>query len=158
MSFLFESAQPCVSFKTGLKNCSMTIKSSQTGEDRIQIQVSEQKTLTPEQLSHHGLELSATGHVQWRKDCTDHPRNWSRWRKTYDTSVVMFLEFYTWVFLFSLFHCGDYVAEYFELKNSYKHNRSEGAQVAKHYQGSLLTNLSAFRSRANTGNIWIKDT
>lgn len=65
------------------------------GEDKIQFRLSEEKTLTPEQLSRQGLELSVTGHVKWRKDCKDHPRNWPLWRKTYDTSIVMFLEFYT---------------------------------------------------------------
>jgi hypothetical protein len=61
----------------------------------MQFQVSAEKTLTPEQLSRHGLELSATDHVQWKSDCIDHPRNWSLWRKIYDTSIVMLLEFYT---------------------------------------------------------------
>jgi hypothetical protein len=73
----------------------MSAEGLKAGELEVQFHVSEQKTLTPEQLSSYGLELSVTGHVQWRRDCKDHPRNWSWWRKTYDTSVVMFLEFYT---------------------------------------------------------------
>lgn len=52
-------------------------------------------TISPEQLARHGLEMSSSGYIQWRRDCKDHPRNWSAWRKFYDTSTVMFFEFYT---------------------------------------------------------------
>lgn len=71
------------------------VKSLPVKEDDFQIQIPEQNAPTAEQFSRYRLELSATGHVQWRKDCKDHPRNWSVWRKTYDTSIVMFVEFYT---------------------------------------------------------------
>lgn len=54
--------------------------------------------VTDEQVARHGLEIDpGSGYIRWRKDSRDHPRNWSALRKTYDTSLVMFLEFYTWV-------------------------------------------------------------
>ncbi|KAL2821439.1 major facilitator superfamily domain-containing protein [Aspergillus cavernicola] len=53
---------------------------------------------TDEQLARHGLEIeAATGYIRWQRHSKDHPRNWSGARKTYDTSLVMFLEFYTTV-------------------------------------------------------------
>ncbi|OJJ05759.1 hypothetical protein ASPVEDRAFT_138139 [Aspergillus versicolor CBS 583.65] len=55
-------------------------------------------SLSDEQVARHGLEIDPeTGYIRWRKDSKDHPRNWSTFRKTYDTSLVMFLEFYTTV-------------------------------------------------------------
>ncbi|KAL4808167.1 major facilitator superfamily domain-containing protein [Aspergillus unguis] len=55
-------------------------------------------TLANDQLSHHGLEIdSESGYIRWRRDSKDHPRNWTAARKSYDTSLVMFLEFYTTV-------------------------------------------------------------
>ncbi|KAL2817607.1 major facilitator superfamily domain-containing protein [Aspergillus granulosus] len=60
--------------------------------------ISTSKTVTEAQLARHGLELEpSTGYIRWRKDTKDHPRNWSTCRKTFDTSLVMFLEFYTTV-------------------------------------------------------------
>lgn len=57
-------------------------------------------TLTDEQVARLGLEIDPeTAYIRWRKDSKDHPRNWSTLRKTYDTSLVMFLEFYTYVLL-----------------------------------------------------------
>ncbi|KAL3476608.1 major facilitator superfamily domain-containing protein [Aspergillus californicus] len=54
--------------------------------------------VTVEQLARHGLEMDvATGYIRWQRDSKDHPRNWSLLRKTYDTSLVLFLEFYTTV-------------------------------------------------------------
>lgn len=53
-------------------------------------------SVTTEQLDRYGLEVDAvSGYIRWRKDSRDHPRNWSVWRKTYDTSLVMLLELYT---------------------------------------------------------------
>ncbi|KAF7591883.1 hypothetical protein BBP40_000928 [Aspergillus hancockii] len=48
-----------------------------------------------EKLALNGLEMSDNGFVRWRRDSRDHPRNWPAWRKAYDTTVIMFLEFYT---------------------------------------------------------------
>ncbi|KAJ6158003.1 hypothetical protein N7485_010829 [Penicillium canescens] len=59
------------------------------------IGVDSQNAISPEQLERHGLELSSTGYVQWRRDCKDHPRNWTVWRKLYDTTTAMFFELYT---------------------------------------------------------------
>ncbi|KAL4989616.1 major facilitator superfamily domain-containing protein [Aspergillus falconensis] len=54
--------------------------------------------ITGEYLCQHGLEVDpGSGYIGWKKDSKDHPRNWSSTRKTYDTSLVMFLEFYTTV-------------------------------------------------------------
>ncbi|KAJ5157851.1 uncharacterized protein N7482_008951, partial [Penicillium canariense] len=75
-------------------NLHRSLKEAKEAIAAVQIQISKE-SVTSEQLLHHGLELSSTGYIQWRQDCKDHPRNWSLWRKTYDTSIVMFLEFYT---------------------------------------------------------------
>ena len=58
----------------------------------------------PPDLSHklenHGLVLSPDGYVRWNNKNPDHPRNWSTGRKTYDTAVIIFLEFITYVAAF----------------------------------------------------------
>jgi hypothetical protein len=51
--------------------------------------------VSPETLAQHGLERLPSGYIQWQKDSIDHPRNWSYPRKLYDTSIIIFLEFYT---------------------------------------------------------------
>ena len=42
-----------------------------------------------------GLERRGDGLIYWRRDSADHPRNWSTWRKTFDTTIIILLEFYT---------------------------------------------------------------
>jgi hypothetical protein len=46
-------------------------------------------------LGSHGLELTEDGHVRWDKKNPAHPRNWTAWRKAYNTIVVLFLELIT---------------------------------------------------------------
>ncbi|KAM0251905.1 hypothetical protein ACHAQJ_007967 [Trichoderma viride] len=46
-------------------------------------------------LLNHGLTLSSDGFVRWGKNNPDHPRNWSFARKAYDTSLIIFLDFFT---------------------------------------------------------------
>jgi hypothetical protein len=48
-----------------------------------------------ERLASHGLERRKDGLVYWNSNSKDHPRNWSAWRKSFDTSVIVLLEFYT---------------------------------------------------------------
>ena len=48
-----------------------------------------------QQLREHGLILSEDGFVRWDQRNPDHPRNWKRGRKAYDTAVIVFLEFIT---------------------------------------------------------------
>ena len=48
-----------------------------------------------EELSASGLERRKNGLIHWRSDAADHPRNWSARRKTFDTTVIILLEFYT---------------------------------------------------------------
>ena len=47
-----------------------------------------------EVLREHGLEL-VDAFVTWKEENTDHPRNWSLGRKIYDTSIMLFLQFFT---------------------------------------------------------------
>jgi len=47
------------------------------------------------ELSAFGVERRQDGFIYWRSDSADHPRNWSAWRKTFDTTVIILLEFYT---------------------------------------------------------------
>jgi hypothetical protein len=42
-----------------------------------------------------GLELTEDGHIRWDKKNPAHPRNWTTWRKAYNTGVVLFLELVT---------------------------------------------------------------
>jgi MFS family permease len=44
-----------------------------------------------------GLQRSESNHVDWSKDHSEHPRNWPLSRKIYDTTVIIFFEFYTTV-------------------------------------------------------------
>jgi hypothetical protein len=46
-------------------------------------------------LARYGLSRDAEGLVCWKADSPDHPRNWSTARKTFDTTVIILLEFYT---------------------------------------------------------------
>lgn len=48
-----------------------------------------------QQLKEHGLILSQDGFVRWDHRNPTHPRNWGKWRKAYDTAVIVFLEFIT---------------------------------------------------------------
>ncbi|KAI9710150.1 MAG: hypothetical protein M1820_002952 [Bogoriella megaspora] len=50
-----------------------------------------------EHLSRLGVQRSQSNHISWRKDASDHPRNWSPSRKIYDTTIIILLEFYTTV-------------------------------------------------------------
>ena len=50
-----------------------------------------------DQLQLHGLEKRKNGSVGWIMDTKHHPRNWPVWRKTYDTSLIIFLDFFTLV-------------------------------------------------------------
>ncbi|PLN76058.1 MFS general substrate transporter [Aspergillus taichungensis] len=54
------------------------------------------KDLLSPHLARSGLQIAADEcHVQWAPANPRHPRNWSRCRKIYDTSLVIFLEFFT---------------------------------------------------------------
>ncbi|KAK5660518.1 hypothetical protein OQA88_13067 [Cercophora sp. LCS_1] len=44
-----------------------------------------------------GLQRTSDGLISWRSDSEDHPRNWSILRKSFDTSVIIFLEFFVTV-------------------------------------------------------------
>ena len=47
-------------------------------------------------LPQYGLKLAADGlHIQWALGNRRHPRNWNLRRKVYDTTLVIFLEFFT---------------------------------------------------------------
>ncbi|KXX74387.1 Polyamine transporter 1 [Madurella mycetomatis] len=46
------------------------------------------------ELAKLGLQRGSDGLVSWRPDSKDHPRNWTSARKIFDTSVIIFLEFF----------------------------------------------------------------
>jgi hypothetical protein len=48
-------------------------------------------------LTAAGLERRSNHVVYWRPDSEGHPRNWSSRRKIFDTTIIILLEFYTWV-------------------------------------------------------------
>jgi hypothetical protein len=44
-----------------------------------------------------GLQLHDNGFIKWKTDSPDHPRNWSVLRKTFDTGLIFFFDFFTLV-------------------------------------------------------------
>ncbi|KAK4251846.1 polyamine transporter 1 [Corynascus novoguineensis] len=50
-----------------------------------------------ELLASLGLQRVEDGLISWRADSKDHPRNWTALRKTFDTTVIIFLEFFVTV-------------------------------------------------------------
>ena len=48
-----------------------------------------------EELLRHGLELDQQKNVHWQSNNSDHPRNWSTTRKSYDIGLIIFLDFFT---------------------------------------------------------------
>jgi hypothetical protein len=42
-----------------------------------------------------GLRRTNSNHIEWRKDHDQYPRNWPVSRKSYDTAIIVFFEFYT---------------------------------------------------------------
>jgi hypothetical protein len=50
-----------------------------------------------ESLASLGLKRESNGLISWRADSKDHPRNWSTARKTFDTTVIIFLELFVTV-------------------------------------------------------------
>lgn len=55
--------------------------------------------ITPEaeELAKHGLQRGDNGLITWQPDSKDHPRNWSTLRKCFDTTLIIFLEFFVTV-------------------------------------------------------------
>jgi len=54
----------------------------------------EDKDEEVELLASLGLQRGEDGLISWRADSKDHPRNWTALRKTFDTTVIIFLEFF----------------------------------------------------------------
>jgi hypothetical protein len=42
-----------------------------------------------------GLRRTPSNRIEWRKDHDQYPRNWPVYRKSYDTAIILFFEFYT---------------------------------------------------------------
>ncbi|KAK1759751.1 polyamine transporter 1 [Echria macrotheca] len=47
-------------------------------------------------LARLGLRRGSDGLITWLPDSRDHPRNWSRGRKTFDIGVIIFFEFFVY--------------------------------------------------------------
>ena len=47
------------------------------------------------ELKTHGLSIGKDGLVQWERHNEDHPRNWSLSKKSFNTFVIIFLDFFT---------------------------------------------------------------
>ncbi|KAK4149847.1 polyamine transporter 1 [Chaetomidium leptoderma] len=59
------------------------------------VTVQEIKDANPEsQIANLGLQRRSDGLISWRPDSKDHPRNWTTARKAFDTTVIIFLEFF----------------------------------------------------------------
>ncbi|KAE8146064.1 subtilisin-like protein [Aspergillus avenaceus] len=54
------------------------------------------KGILEQHLRQYGLQVAPGGfYIHWARDNERHPRNWSILRKTYDTSLIIFLELFT---------------------------------------------------------------
>lgn len=49
-------------------------------------------------LASYGLFRDTAGLIGWETGSKEHPRNWSTRRKVYDTTLIIILELYTYVF------------------------------------------------------------
>ena len=47
-------------------------------------------------LQLHGLEMGEDGVIRWKPNASQHPRSWKMSRKLYDTSLIIFLDFFTY--------------------------------------------------------------
>lgn len=50
-----------------------------------------------EALKQLGLKVEDDGYVKWRADNVAHPRNWRVPRKTFDTSLILMLDLFTYL-------------------------------------------------------------
>jgi hypothetical protein len=46
-------------------------------------------------INETGLRRTPSNRIEWRKDHNQYPRNWPFYRKSYDTAIIVFFEFYT---------------------------------------------------------------
>ncbi|KAK0651001.1 major facilitator superfamily transporter [Cercophora newfieldiana] len=56
-----------------------------------------EETIDTYHLAKHSLQRGADGLITWQRSHKDHPRNWSTARKVFDTSIIIFLEFFVQV-------------------------------------------------------------
>jgi len=47
-----------------------------------------------EQMEKYGLHMGNDDYGEWNDDNKDHPRNWGIWAKTYNNSIIFWLEFF----------------------------------------------------------------
>jgi hypothetical protein len=56
------------------------------------------RTNSPTSLKEHlrlqELEMTGNRVVRWKRDASQHPRNWATKRKVFDVTLVMFLDFF----------------------------------------------------------------
>ncbi|KAE8349339.1 subtilisin-like protein [Aspergillus coremiiformis] len=77
-------------------NCcaEMNVKTSDTSMSQFETD----KDILEPYLRQFGLQIAADGvHIRWAKGNQRHPRNWSIVRKAYDTSLIIFLELFTYI-------------------------------------------------------------
>jgi hypothetical protein len=83
----------------------LTLSTKNTASSSFSAEHAEQaqaRTKTPheipsvvvEALHARGLEVNDAGNVDWHLSSCHHPRRWSLARKLYDTSIIVFLEFF----------------------------------------------------------------
>jgi hypothetical protein len=60
-------------------------------------QTSRRATGGGDALSSFGLAVNEEQNIDWARGNTHHPRNWPAGRKTFDTSLIIFLDFFTCV-------------------------------------------------------------
>lgn len=66
-------------------------------------QLESDKDVLQQSLVQYGLRIAADGyHIQWAVGNPRHPRNWVISRKIHDISLLIFLEFFTYVLCYYL--------------------------------------------------------
>lgn len=85
----FDNTLPLFDSRTYLSN--YTFNTSRDALRRM-----EQKD-TENQISEAGLQRTKSNRIRWNKQDKEYPRNWPTRRKVFDTSIIVFLEFYTYV-------------------------------------------------------------
>jgi hypothetical protein len=81
---------------TELPKCNASSTEFEDGVPRPYITLAPDSTVATA-LNSLGLRLEGFDHVKWRRDAAVHPRNWSTARKTFDTSLILLLDLFTWV-------------------------------------------------------------
>lgn len=64
-------------------------------EKDVEIRVEPLETSDSETINGLGVWLDEDGFIRWKSNPLDHPRNWTFYRKTFDTILIFMLDLFT---------------------------------------------------------------